>query len=85
MYSLYRGFWIASSIGFLSSMFVLIAQLVQYFVSKYTVYPDWKLLIFVFITFGVSILFNRRKRRFFDYMEEKALITFDILSKKLLT
>lgn len=84
LYSLYRGFWIASSIGFIGSVIVLIVQFEILFISRFTIFPDWKLFIFALIVYGLSILFNSRKKRFFDYMGEKTLITFDILSKNLL-
>lgn len=84
IHSLYRGFWIASSIGFVCSTFVWLPQFVIYLISKFTIAPDWILLLFVLVSFMLNILFNRRKKRFFDYMGEKILITFDILSKNLL-
>jgi hypothetical protein len=84
MHSLFRGFWIGSYIGFIGSLFVLITEVVAFFVSKYTKIPDWRLLLFALITLGLSVLFNRRKKRFFEYMGEKVLITFDILSRDVL-
>lgn len=76
MYSLYRGFWIASLIGLLISGIVVIAQSFFY---------DWKLVTYMLVFFCMTIVFNRRKKRFFDYLGEKTLITFDILSKDILS
>lgn len=84
MYSLYRGFWLASSLGFIGSISILVAQFVHYFVPQYTAYSAWRLLIFVCIMLVSSVLFSRRKKRFFYHTGEKTWITFDILSKNLL-
>ncbi len=84
MYSLYRGFWVASYVGGICSGVVLLVQCVNSVINKFSVYPDWKLFVFTCVTFGLGILFNRRKKRFFKYMGEKTLITFDILSKDLI-
>lgn len=84
IHSLYRGFWIASAIGFIGSAFIFIKQIVLYFVTGYAMVPDWKILLFAVATLLLAILFNRRKKRFFEYMGEKTLITFDILSKNIL-
>ena len=90
MHSLYRGFWVASGLGFLFGAAVTIIQLVSFAIDKFFTktgnynFPSWTLIVFIGITFVFYVLFNRRKKRFFEYMGEKTLITFDILSKKLI-
>ncbi|MCL5073661.1 MAG: hypothetical protein M1308_22620 [Actinobacteria bacterium] len=81
MYSLYRGLWVASSNTFIISTMILLIQLIVFFISKLTIFPNWKLIPFTLVISVFSIMFNRRKKRFFNYMSEKTLITFDILLK----
>lgn len=85
LHSLYRGFWIASFIAFIVSLLAMTLQIIVFITTKYKQYPDWRLGIYILATFGFSLLFNIRKKRFFVYLGKKVLIAFDILSKKNLT
>ena len=87
LHSLYRGLWISSSLAFIASSIILISQIILLFLKLYwstsLSFPlDLWLFIFALFMLVFAILFNRRKKRFFDYMGEKTLITFDILKKK---
>ena len=85
LYSFHRGLWVASSFVFLVSSFVIIMKVViNILLMQFTIYIDWRLVIFAFSFFVIAQIFDKRKKRFYNYTGEKILITFDILSKDLL-
>jgi membrane protein implicated in regulation of membrane protease activity len=81
LHSLYRGFWVASNIGLIVSSVMFVTQLAVAIFYKFTIWPEWKFGIFAIVFFLLSRLFRKRRERFFTYMSEKTLITYDILSK----
>jgi len=84
LYSLYRGFWIATLIGMFVSLVIFLQQVVVSIINKFSIWPDWRLFVFALFAFLSAMLFSKRKERFFNYMNEKTLITYDILVKNLI-
>jgi hypothetical protein len=87
MHSLYRGIWAASilsaTISILISLFYMAAYIHQAILGNY-VFCHWSLVIYGGFFVLLTLIFHQRRKRFLKYMNEKVLITFDILSKDLL-
>lgn len=82
MYSFYRGFFISTLLNLLFVLIFWINALIQNQFN--TPYIASLFYWFTFIQIFLCWIFKNRKNRFWDYMGEKTLITFDILSKDLL-
>ncbi|MBD3270687.1 hypothetical protein GF376_04120 [Candidatus Peregrinibacteria bacterium] len=82
MYSLYRGFFTSTLLNLLT---IIIFWLNTWILNQFTL-PQVPGLFYWFILSQIFLcwIFKNRKNRFWDYMGEKTLITFDILSKKLI-
>jgi hypothetical protein len=84
LHSLYRGLWVASGVGFLfllaSIIFTAITKCLESGWSSICWVQPEKFL-FLLVLWGAFRLFNQRRKRFFAYMGDKVLVTFDILSK----
>ncbi len=78
MYSLYRGFFVSSLLTLFAYVTILIKALFSNDMSLKSNAPFY-LLFFLLSLF--TWLFYARKERFFKYMNDKTLITYDILSK----
>jgi len=74
----------SSSLNLIITLLTIGFGAILHFLQKET-YGFFKVEIILYAIFMLvlSSLFNKRKNRFFNYMSEKALITFDIASKKL--
>lgn len=79
MYSFYRGFFIASLLSLIIGLVVLFLSFFYSIVSH--IKTDLIFWLFILVEIFLLWIFNKRKNRFWDYMGEKTLITFDILSK----
>lgn len=83
MYSFYRGFFISTLLNLLfAAIFWTNTWILnQFHIPKVTELFYWFAISQIFLCW----IFKNRKNRFWDYMGEKTLITFDILSKNLLS
>lgn len=82
MYSFYRGFFIST---LLNLLFAAVYWTNILILNQFSL-PNAGRLFYWFIIsqFLLCCIFKNRKNRFWDYMGEKTLITFDILSKKII-
>ena len=79
MYSLYRGLFCVSIINMSFHTITLMIQLIfKYSITSLSIIGT---LTIIMLLFFFSWLFYNRKGRFYKYMSEKTLITFDILMK----
>lgn len=79
LHSFYRGLYMSALI---SSIFFIFLLVLSFFLKDLVIFSNFWFWISLILLIGQTILFRNRRIRFFKYLGDKTLITFDILMKK---
>ncbi len=79
LHSFYRGLYMSALI---SSIFFFFILILSFFLKDFLIYSNLWFWITLILLIGQTILFRNRRKRFFKYLGDKTLITFDILMRQ---